>query len=344
MINFDFVDAMLVTKRENVRYLTGFTGSAGVLVMLPHKKYLVTDFRYKEQAEIQAKQCGIVIISKDYGHEISKIVSENSIKTLGFESCDLSYSQYEQYCKTADKFIPYDLFTEGIRDIKSPKEIQCIEKASEIAQSALLEVMPMIKQGVAEREIASELDYRMRKLGGEGNSFDTIAVAGKNSSLVHGEPGDYKIQQGDFVLIDFGCVYKGYCSDMTRTFAVGDISPEMENVYNIVKTAQERALEALKPNALASDIDKIARDVIEEAGYGEFFGHALGHGVGLEIHESPRLSSKSDVILKPGMAVTVEPGIYIPGKFGVRIEDLAVIDEKFHKNLCTKIQKEVIIL
>ncbi len=224
------------------------------------------------------------------------------------------------------------------------KELKNIEKAADIASEALLETLPLIGEGVSERDIAAELDYRMRKLGASGNSFDTISIGGKNSSVVHGQPGDYKLQYGDFLLIDFGCVYNGYCSDMTRTFAVGEISKRQQEVYDVVLSAQKAALAALKPGALASEVDRVARDIICDAGFGDSFGHALGHGVGLLIHEPPTMNPKSEVVLSPGMTVTVEPGIYLEGEFGVRIEDLTVITDNFHQNLSQKIGKEVIYI
>ena len=344
MINFDKIDAMLITKRENVRHLTGFSGSAGVCVVYPDKKYLFTDFRYKEQSAIEASDCEIIIINDKYSIELKKLLEEKSTKTVGFEPDDLSYSQFESFSEICESFIPNGEFTDDLRLIKTPYEIECISKASEIAQDAFCETLKYIKPGISEMDVACELDYRMRRLGASGNSFETIAVAGPNSSLVHGKPSDYKLQCGDFLLMDFGCLFNGYCSDMTRTVAIGEISEKKRCVYNIVLKAQLAALETVKPGVLASDVDKAARDIIKEAGFGENFGHALGHGVGLEVHEEPRLSAKSDVILKPGMVVTVEPGIYIEGEFGVRIEDLVVVTDKNYQNLCQKIKKEVIYI
>lgn len=344
MINFENIDAMLITSRENVRYMTGFSGSAGICLVYPEKKYLFTDFRYKEQSENQAQGCEIIIINSKYSDEIKKVIDVNNTKTVGFEPDSLTYAQYEEFSETAGRFIPCSGFTADLRIVKTSSELENIRKASDIAQTALLETLPLIGAGVAEYDIAAELDFRMRKHGASGNSFETIAIGGKNTSLVHGSPGDYKLHNGDFLLIDFGCVYNGYCSDMTRTFAVGEISERQKYVYDVVLRAQEVALNALKPGVRACDIDKTARDIITEAGFGDNFGHALGHGVGLEIHEPPALNTKSDVILSPGMTVTVEPGIYLEGEFGVRIEDLTVITDDFHQNLCQKIKKEVIYI
>ena len=344
MINFDKIDAMLITKRENVRHITGFSGSAGVCVIYPNKKYLLTDFRYKEQSQIQATDSEIIIIKDKYCVELKKLLDKNNTKILGFESYDLTYSQYLSFSKICEEFIPYDEFTEDLRLVKTSGEIENITKASDIAGQAFAEVLKFIKPGVSEKDIACELDFLMRKMGASGNSFETIAVAGANSSLVHGVPTNYKIQNGDFLLMDFGCVYNGYCSDMTRTVAVGEISDQKKAIYNTVLKAQLAALDAIKPGVKCSDVDKVARDIISDAGFGDNFGHALGHGVGLEVHEEPRLSVKSDAVLKPGMVVTVEPGIYIEGEFGVRIEDLVVVTDKNHQNLCQKIKKEVIYL
>lgn len=341
MVNFDRIDAMLITSRENVRYITGFSGSAGICICFPHKKYLLTDFRYKEQSALEAGDCEIIIITKKYSEYVKDILTENGAKTLGFEPDSLSYGEYKAYSEIAESFVPYGEFTKDLRIIKSEEELKNIEKAADIASEALLETLPLIGEGVSERDIAAELDYRMRKLGASGNSFDTISIGGKNSSVVHGQPGDYKLQYGDFLLIDFGCVYNGYCSDMTRTFAVGEISKRQREVYDVVLSAQKAALAALKPGALASEVDRVARDIICDAGFGDSFGHALGHGVGLLIHEPPTMNPKSEVVLSPGMTVTVEPGIYLEGEFGVRIEDLTVITDNFHQNLSQKIGKEV---
>ncbi len=344
MINFDKIDGMMITKPENIRYLSGFTGSSGIMVMLPDEKFLLTDFRYQEQAEKEAPECGIIIIKNGYAESLKKLFAEKSVKTVGFEPEELSYSQYKSFSSVAGEFLPYESFTKDLRLIKTPEEIANIKKAAEIAEDSLLDTLGFIKEGVSEADIACELDYRMRKRGASGNSFETIAVAGVNSSLVHGSPGKYKIQSGDFLLIDFGCVYNGYCSDMTRTFAIGDISKKQKQVYDIVLKAQLAALGKIAPGVKASDIDKVARDIIKDAGYGECFGHALGHGVGLKIHEEPRLSEKSDTVLQPGMVITIEPGIYIEGEFGVRIEDLVVVTDKNYQILCPKTGKEIIYI
>lgn len=344
MMNFDKIDAMLITSRENVRYITGFSGSAGVCAVFPDKKYLLTDFRYKEQSRLQAPDCEFVIIKGRYSTAVKEIMEKEKAKTLGFEPESLSYAEYISYSETAENFVPCGDFTKNMRIIKTAEELENIRTAADIASDALLETLPLIGEGVSELDIAAELDFRMRKHGASGNSFDTIAIGGKNSSVVHGTPGEYKLQSGDFLLIDFGCVYNGYCSDMTRTFAVGEISKRQREVYNTVLSAQEAALAALKPGAAAADVDKIARDIIEKAGFGDNFGHALGHGVGLQIHEPPTMNPKSDTVFAPGMTVTVEPGIYLEGEFGVRIEDLTVITDNFHQNLCQKIKKEVIYI
>lgn len=344
MMKFDKIDAMLITSRENLRYITGFSGSAGVCAAFPEKKYLLTDFRYMEQAKTQAAGCEVVIVKEKYATEVKKILEKEGAKTLGFEPSSLSYADYTAYKCAAKTLVPCPEFTENLRIIKTDEELKCIAAAADIASDALLETLPLIGEGTAELDIAAELDYRMRKKGASGNSFQTIAIGGKNTSVVHGEPGKYRLKNGDFLLIDFGCVFGGYCSDMTRTFAVGEISDFQKSVYDVVLAAQEAALSALRPGIKASEVDKIARDIIANAGFGSNFGHALGHGVGLQIHEPPVMNPKSDVKLAPGMTVTVEPGIYLEGKFGVRIEDLTVITDKNHQNLSKKIKKEVIYI
>lgn len=332
------LDTMIVSKPENIRYLTGYTGDTGVLVVTKEKQYLLTDFRYEEQAKTQAAECEILTIKGAYPDWVAQVCEG----TVGFEGQALTWSQGEEYQKRIKNCQDVSGWIEEIRTIKTQEELALIQRASEISQEAFWKTLELIRPGMTEREIAAELDYRMRKLGAERTSFATIAVAGANSSLVHGEPGNYRLQKGDFLLMDFGCVYQGYCSDMTRTVGVGSVSEKQKEIYRIVKEAQQAALEMIKPGVPFRDADRVARQIIEDAGYGERFGHSLGHGVGLEIHEQPTLSPKAEGVLQPGMAVTVEPGIYLEGEFGVRIEDLLVVDAVNSYNLCRNTPKELL--
>ena len=230
-----------------------------------------------------------------------------------------------------------------LRQIKSAEEIEKIKKAQEITDSAFGHILNFIKVGKTEKEISLELEFFMRKNGSEGVAFDTIAVSGKNSSLPHGVPTDKPLSDGDFLTMDFGAVYGGYCSDMTRTVALGHVSDEQEKIYNIVLNAQTEALKTIAPSVACKDIDKVARDIISDAGFADNFGHGLGHSVGLEIHETPACNTRDSTPLKAGMLMTVEPGIYLPNKFGVRIEDLIVVIDNGYQNL-TKSPKNLIIL
>lgn len=334
------LDAMLVSKPENIRYLTGYTGDTGLLVLTGEERYLLTDFRYVEQARQTAKGCHVVTVSGSGMAEAQELCSGQ----VGFEGDYLRWNQGEALKKAFPDAMNVSGWIEEVRAIKTPDELEIIKKASALAQDAFWKTLEIIHPGMTEREVAAELEYQMKRLGADKTSFATITVAGKNTSLVHGEPGDNPLQSGDFLLMDFGCVYQGYCSDMTRTVGIGRISEKQQEIYQIVKRAQQTALERIQPGMGCADADALARDVIAKAGYGAQFGHSLGHGVGLEIHEQPNLSPKSKMILRPGMAVTVEPGIYLEGEFGVRIEDLIVITEDGYENLCKDSPKELLCI
>ena len=336
------VDSLLVSKPENIRYLTGYTGDTGMLVMTADKQYLLTDFRYEEQAKAQAADCEVITVKGDYVQPACELCGSK----VGFEGRVMAWSQGEKFQNYRKECHWVDLsgWIEEVRAIKTERELDLIQRASEISQQAFWQTLELVKPGLTEREIAAELDYRMRKLGAERTSFSTIAVGGANSSLVHGEPGEYRLQVGDFLLLDFGCVYQGYCSDMTRTVAIGSVSERKKEVYRIVREAQLAALEMIKPGVSFQQADQAARKIIEDAGYGDRFGHSLGHGVGLEIHELPTLSPKAEGVLKPGMAVTVEPGIYLDGEFGVRIEDLVTVQQQGYLNLCLDTPKELLCI
>ncbi len=332
------LDSLILSKPENIRYLTGYTGDTGVYVLSGDKEYLLTDFRYEEQAKKQAKNCEIIIVKGSYTEPVTELVRG----TVGFEGSVLTWAEGEGFREKCGEMKDVSGWIEDLRKVKTKREQELIQKASEISQEAFWQTLEVIRPGMAEREIAAELDYRMRKLGAERTSFTTIAVAGANSSLVHGEPGEYRLQSGDFLLMDFGCVYQGYCSDMTRTVGIGAVSQKQKEIYRIVKEAQAAALEKMKPGVPFKEADHAARQIIEQAGYEKQFGHSLGHGVGLEIHEKPTLSPKSEGVLMPGMVVTVEPGIYLEGEFGVRIEDLVVVNDVNCDNLCQNTPKELL--
>ena len=256
---------------------------------------------------------------------------------LGFEDKSISYSQYKainDVIGSVVSLVELGDSVDNLRMVKTEEEIELIAKAEAIGDEAFNHIINYVEVGMTEKQVALELEYVMKSLGADGLSFDTIVASGTNSSMPHAVPTDKVIEDGDFLTLDFGCIYNGYCSDMTRTVHMGDEMTEKQlQVYTVVLNAQKEALKAIKPGMVCSHIDKIARDYIEAAGYGDFFGHGLGHGVGLYIHEEPRFSRKCDVILEPGMVLSVEPGIYLPGEFGVRIEDLVVVTEEGYRNL-----------
>ena len=321
--------------------------SAGMLLIFKECAYLIIDFRYIEKARNTVKNC-TVMEQENLTEQINSLMKKHNAKSLAVESMDMTLSRMSFLEKKFPdiEFIKSDELSNNIYDmrtIKSTEEIEKIHKAQKIAEKAFDEILGFIRPGVTEREIALKLDNCMLENGAEGLSFETIALAGANTSMPHGVPGNYKVKNGDFVLMDFGAVYDGYHSDMTRTVCVGQSSEKMGKIYDIILKAQLEALKKVKSGITGSELDGYARDIIDESGYGDFFGHSLGHGVGMEIHEFPTASSKSETILKENMVVTVEPGIYLPGEFGVRIEDFVVVTENSHQNL-TNCPKKLIIL
>lgn len=340
-------EAILIHSPENRRYFTDFPSSDGYLVVTKNDAVLFTDSRYIEAAQKGINFCRAQLLTR-LSTEVKIFFEENRIEKVYMETERLSVSLLSQFKKIFSpiKISPSNKLENTINNMRSVKEIyeiECIKKAQQIAEDAFEHILSFIRPGVTEKRIALELDFYMLSHGAEALSFETIAVTGKKTSMPHGVPDDTVVEIGDFVTMDFGAVYKGYHSDMTRTVAVGNISEEQKEIYNIVLKAQKTALSVLKKGLPCSEADKAARDIITDAGYGDYFGHGTGHGVGIEIHELPNLSPRSDAILEVGNVVTVEPGIYIPNKFGVRIEDMALITENGYENL-TNTLKELIIL
>lgn len=337
----------LIISPENRKYFTKFESSDGFLIVSSDKAVFITDGRYIEAAEKQIASCEVHLLKKTYP-QIAEILEEMNCKRLLVESTRMTVSTFNSL-KGVLKKIPIstdttlDTIINTLRSIKAENETESIEKAQRIAEDAFENILKFIKPGVTEKEIALELDFYMLRHGGEALSFETIAVSGKNSSMPHGVPSKKKIENGDFVTMDFGAMINGYHSDMTRTVAIGFATDEMKNVYDAVLSAQENCLANLKAGVPCKEGDQFARSVISDRGYGKYFTHSTGHGVGVEIHEFPNLSPASDSILQVGNIVTVEPGIYIPEKFGVRIEDMALITENGCVNL-TNTPKELIIL
>lgn len=338
------VDALLITNEYSRRYMTGFTGTAGVAIVSKNDAVFITDFRYTEQAANQIKDFRIVKYSQTLIEEVANQITEMGIKSLGFEKDDLTYSGYELYKQVilAD-FVPLSGLVEKIRLIKTEEEINIVKAACRIADQAYEYIVTYIKPGMTELDVSNELEFFMRKLGATSSSFDTIVASGVRSALPHGVATNKVIEQGDFVTLDFGAVFNGYISDTTRTLAVGEPSEQLKEIYQVVLDAQLLALEKVKPGMTGIEADAIARDYIASKGYGEAFGHSLGHGIGLEVHEGPGLSSRSAITLEPGMIITIEPGIYLPNIGGVRIEDDALVTENGLEKL-THSTKELLIL
>jgi Xaa-Pro aminopeptidase len=323
------LDGVFISSPVNRRYLSGFTGTTGYLLITGEKRLFITDFRYIQQAKQQCPEFEVVELPKDILDKLNELMKELDIRDLGFEDSDITYMQY---CRMKDKLEGINLHPLGdsvnhLRMVKNPEEIELLRTATRISEQAFEYIKSYIKPGVKEKDVALELEFYLRKRGVSGPSFDFIVASGWRSALPHGVASDKVIEKGEFVTLDFGGRYEGYCSDMTRTVVVGEYSPRQKEIYDIVLEAQREALQGIRAGMTGIEADRIAREIIEKAGYGEYFGHGLGHGVGLQIHEAPTLSVKGGTALEPGMVVSVEPGIYIPDFGGVRIEDLVVITE-----------------
>jgi Xaa-Pro aminopeptidase len=325
------LDRMLVTDLVNVRYLTGFTGSNGACVCGPGIRLFFTDFRYTERAESEVSGWEPVTLSNDWLGGIA----EHLAGRVGFEDDHMAVRMQAKLTeKLADgvELVGAGGSVEKLRRVKDEVELAAIEEASKLADEVWLWSVGRGLAGRGEREVARAAEARIRELGGDP-SFPAIVAAGPNSALPHAEPGEREIGRGELVVFDMGAKLDGYCSDGTRTYATGEPGESARQVYEVVRTAQLAALGAIRAIAVGEAVDTVARKVIEAAGHGDRFGHGLGHGVGLEVHEGPRLSLRSDDVLEPGEVVTVEPGVYLPGRFGVRIEDLVVVTEDGQRNL-----------
>jgi Xaa-Pro aminopeptidase len=321
------LDAVLIEDSKNKRYISGFTGTAGSIIITKEKNILFTDFRYTQQAKNQTRNFEIVEISRT--NPITNFLKEMDIKRLGFEDDKMSFATYSNYKKSLAniEMIPLNGLMLDLRAIKDEQELEIIRQAAKIADSGFMHIIDFIKPGMKESEVALELEFFMRKQGATGASFDFIVASGKRSSMPHGVASDKIIEVGDFVTIDFGCVYNGYCSDMTRTIVIGKASDKQKEIYNIVLGAQLKVIERAKANMNGIELDNIARQYIIEKGYGDKFGHGLGHGIGLDVHELPNVNALGEKVLKPNMVISDEPGIYIEDFGGVRIEDLLIITE-----------------
>jgi Xaa-Pro aminopeptidase len=338
------IDGILIASTYNRRYIANFTGSAGVVLISSEKALFITDFRYVEQATKQCQGFEIVQHTGTIVEEVATQAKNLGIEKLGFEQEHLTFSAFRSYEKAVDaELVPVSGVVEKLRLIKTSSEIKILKEAADIADAAFKHILDFIAPGKTELEVSNELEFFMRNAGATSSSFDIIVASGYRSALPHGVASDKLIETGDFVTLDFGAYYKGFVSDITRTVAVGEPNAKLKEIYDVVLEAQLRGMAGIKPGMTGKEADALTRDYISEKGYGEYFGHSTGHGIGLEVHEGPALSSKSDIVLETGMIVTVEPGIYIPGLGGVRIEDDTMITET-HNETLTHSTKELIIL
>ena len=342
-------DGVLITSSVNRDYLTGLKTSSGVLLVTRGECYLLVDFRYIEVARNTVRDCEVILQDK-LEEQLKELVKKHDIHTLALEVGYQTIGELNRFQKYLPKveFLTDNRVNDVIkelRSIKDEREIAAIRAAQKVTDTAFLGILDFIEPGRTEREIAAELEYRMKLDGAENPAFDTICVAGPNSSLPHGVPGDRPIQAGDFLTMDFGAMVDHYCSDMTRTVAVGHVTEEMQKIYQLVLDAQLAAIAKIASGVPCKEVDAAARDMIYGAGYEGCFGHGLGHSLGLEIHEDPRFSHlvKSDILCRPGLVMSVEPGVYLPGRFGCRIEDIILVTEDGCQVL-TQSPKELIVL
>lgn len=340
----DNLEALLFLDMKNIRYLTGFTGSDGVFLLERHQSLLLVDGRYITQAGLEAGG----VRSFQYREKlegIAEIIAAEAIKAVGFEAAALSFEVYSKLKEKVPALSLYPLAGDlvNIRAIKDEGEIALLKTAAATASRTLMAMQEFIRPGLREEEVALELEYRMRQNGAAGASFPTIVAAGANSALPHATPGSRKLAAGDALVIDYGAVIEGYHSDETCTFVLGQVSARFKEVYGIVKTAHDRALAAVKAGVSCAEIDHIARGCLETAGLGRFFSHGTGHGIGLDVHEPPRIAAPSQAILAAGMVVTIEPGVYLPGQWGIRIEDAVLVREHDCEAL-TNVPKNLTIL
>ena len=340
------VDGLLLTSRYSRHYGAEFDIAEGVAIVTKKGCRYFTDSRYIESAEKGIQGFEVLEVKKGFGYiqRINDAIADFGVTTLGFEEVYLTVAEYNDYAANLKaKLVPFHKQIASFRDVKEDWELDLMRKAQAISDKAFSEVIGRIKVGMTELELQAELIYCLYKNGATGLAFDPIVVSGPNTSLPHGVAGERVIQEGDFITMDFGASYMGYCSDMTRTVAVGYATDEMKKIYNTVLEAQLTALSISKAGTIGADIDAAARKVISDAGYGAYFGHGYGHGLGLEVHESPSPRPGNDQPIPAGAVCSAEPGIYLPGKFGVRIEDCIVYMEDGHENLAHSPKNLIIV-
>lgn len=342
------LDGMFIVQPENRRYISGFTGTSGYVVITADKAFFITDFRYVDQAREQCVGYEIVNQGNALLPTLADLLKRQHVKRLGFEQDFVTYGDVQRY-KTLEEvvpglsLVPTSGVLELLRIIKDDSEVASIQRAADIADAAFTHILGYLRPGLSEKEVALELETFMRKQGASGPSFETIVASGWRSSLPHGVASDKVLESGDFVKMDYGAFYEGYCSDITRTVVLGKPSDKQREVYNVVLEAQRLALEAAKAGMTGQELDAVARSYIAGKGYGEAFGHSLGHGIGLQIHEGPRVSSSGSDLLKPQMVITIEPGIYLSQWGGVRIEDDVLLLEGGEKRIFTHSPKQELV-
>lgn len=326
LLNDENIDSMVISNIKNVRYISGFSGDEGMALITPNNAYLIVDGRFIEQAKCESK-LKVIDYNRNFLKTIEELLSSDNSKKCAFEGNTMTYSEADymiNLIKNIEWVAKKDIF-EQVRMVKDIEEIKLIKKALKIALDTFEYVKPQIRAGVTERDIANEIEYHMKKLGASGASFETIVASGKRSSLPHGVATNKIIENGDAVVIDMGAVYNGYCSDITRTVFVGGMTKEQECVYNMVANAQRLAIDAIEAGVSCKDVNEVAVNEFRKDEMDKYFVHSLGHGVGLDVHERPFVAGRSSDVFKPGMVVTVEPGLYLPDKFGVRIEDMVMV-------------------
>lgn len=323
------IECALIYSDVNRNYLTGFTGDESYIVVTGNQAIFITDSRYTEQAQNQVKEFEVRQYAGKITDYLIDLIKSLKCRNLGFEESLMTYDAYATLKEglSGVEFVEMEGLVEKLRIVKDDSEIEKIQKAAEIADKAFTHMLGFIKQGMTEKQVGLELEFYMRRLGASGLSFTSIVASGKRSSLPHGTATDKVLENGDFLTLDFGCVYEGYCSDMTRTVVIGRANDKQKEIYGIVLSANEAVLNAARPGLTGVQLDMVARDIIGKKGYGDCFGHGLGHGVGMQIHELPYISKKGILTLKKNMVITDEPGIYIPQFGGVRIEDLVLMTE-----------------
>jgi Xaa-Pro aminopeptidase len=339
------LEALLISHPVNRRYITGFTGTAGMALVTERDAVLVTDFRYVNQVRQQAPHFDVYRHDGDIFQAVADLCRQRGFKSLAFEQDHLTYGEVVKLRKSMgnQETVPVSQVVEPLRAVKDKEEQDVIREAAAIADRAFERILEELRPGRTEREIALSLEIMLREMGADSSSFDMIVASGPRSAFPHGVASDRVMEKGDLVTLDFGAYYRGYCSDITRTVALGSPNDKQREIYEVVREAQQAAVDAIRPGLAGREVDRVARDRIKAHGYAEYFGHGTGHGLGLELHEAPRLSPRGEDILEPGMVVTVEPGIYLPDFGGVRIEDDVIVTENGCEVL-TKSPKHLIII